>query len=236
MYENNKYLIIKAQNGDNEALGRIIEENSGLIWSIVKRFLGRGYEKEDLYQIASIGFIKAIRRFDFEFNVRLSTYAVQYMIGEIKKFLRDYGIIKISRTTKELGVKIKELERDYLIKTGESLSIAEMSKALNVSEEDICTSIEANKVIESINQELKDGGVEKLDRIVINNDDQNKIVDKITVVELVKALNIREKRLIILRYFKEKTQTQVAKIMGISQVQVSRIERKVLKEFREKMA
>ena len=236
MYENNKYLIIKAQNGDNEALGRIIEENSGLIWSIVKRFLGRGYEKEDLYQIASIGFIKAIRRFDFEFNVRLSTYAVQYMIGEIKKFLRDDGIIKISRTTKELGVKIKELERDYLIKTGESLSIAEMSKALNVSEEDICTSIEANKVIESINQELKDGGVEKLDRIVINNDDQNKIVDKITVVELVKALNIREKRLIILRYFKEKTQTQVAKIMGISQVQVSRIERKVLKEFREKMA
>lgn len=236
MYENNKYLIIKAQNGDNEALGRIIEENSGLIWSIVKRFLGRGYEKEDLYQIASIGFIKAIRRFDFEFNVRLSTYAVQYMIGEIKKFLRDDGIIKISRTTKELGVKIKELEKNYLIKTGESLSIAEMSKALNVSEEDICASIEANKVIESINQELKDGGVEKLDRIVINNDDQNKIVDKITVVELIKALNIREKRLIILRYFKEKTQTQVAKIMGISQVQVSRIERKVLKEFREKMA
>lgn len=236
MYENNKYLIIKAQNGDNEALGRIIEENSGLIWSIVKRFLGRGYEKEDLYQIASIGFIKAIRRFDFEFNVRLSTYAVQYMIGEIKKFLRDDGIIKISRTTKELGVKIKELERDYLIKTGESLSVIEMAKALNVSEEDVCTSIEANKVIESINQELKDGGVEKLDRIVISSDEQNKIVDKITVIELIKALNMREKRLIILRYFKEKTQMQVAKIMGISQVQVSRIERKVLKEFREKMA
>lgn len=236
MYENNKYLIIKAQNGDNEALGRIIEENSGLIWSIVKRFLGRGYEKEDLYQIASIGFIKAIRRFDFEFNVRLSTYAVQYMIGEIKKFLRDDGIIKISRTAKELGIKIKELERDYLIRTGESLSIIEMAKALNVSEEDVCTSIEANKVIESINQELKEGGVEKIDRIITSSDEQNKIVDKITVIELIKALNIREKRLIILRYFKEKTQTQVAKIMGISQVQVSRIERRVLREFREKMA
>ena len=236
MYENNKYLIIKAQNGDNEALGRIIEENSGLIWSIVKRFLGRGYEKEDLYQIASIGFIKAIRRFDFEFNVRLSTYAVQNMIGEIKKFLRDDGIIKISRTAKELGIKIKELERDYLIRTGESLSIIEMAKALNVSEEDVCTSIEANKVIESINQELKEGGVEKIDRIITSSDEQNKIVDKITVIELIKALNIREKRLIILRYFKEKTQTQVAKIMGISQVQVSRIERRVLREFREKMA
>lgn len=236
MYEDNKYLIIKAQEGDNEALGRIIEENSGLIWSIVKRFLGRGYEKEDLYQIASIGFIKAIRRFNFEFNVRLSTYAVQYMIGEVKKFLRDDGIIKISRTTKELGVKVKELEREYLEKTGESLSISEISKILNVSEEEICTSIEANKVIESINQELKDGGAQKLDRIVINNDDQNKLVDKITVLELIKALNIREKKLITLRYFKEKTQTQVAKIMGISQVQVSRIERKVLKEFKEKMA
>lgn len=236
MYENNNYLIAKAKNGDNDALGKIIEENSGLIWSIVKRFLGRGYEKEDLYQIASIGFIKAVRKFDFEFNVKLSTYAVQYMIGEIKKFLRDDGIIKISRTTKELGVKIKILERDYLIRTGEHLSITDIAKALNVSEEDICTSIEANKVIESINQELKDGGVEKIDRIVINNDEQNKIVDKITILELIKSLNIREKRLIILRYFKEKTQMQVAKIMGISQVQVSRIERRVLKELREKMA
>ncbi len=236
MYENNNYLIAKAKNGDNDALGKIIEENSGLIWSIVKRFLGRGYEKEDLYQIASIGFIKAVRKFDFEFNVKLSTYAVQYMIGEIKKFLRDDGIIKISRTTKELGVKIKILERDYLIRTGEHLSITDIAKALNVSEEDICTSIEANKVIESINQELKDGGVEKIDRIVINNDEQNKIVDKITILELIKSLNIREKRLIILRYFKEKTQMQVAKIMGISQVQVSRIERRILKELRKKMA
>lgn len=236
MYENNKNLIIKAQEGDNEALGKIIEENKGLIWSIVKRFLGRGYEKEDLYQIGSIGFIKAIRRFDFEFNVKLSTYAVQYMIGEIKKFLRDDGIIKISRSTKELGVKIRELERDSLSKTGESISISEMAKILKVTEDEICTSIEANKVIESINQELKEGGNQKIDIIVVSNDDQNKLIDKITVLELIKKLNIREKQLITLRYFKEKTQMQVAKIMGISQVQVSRIERKILRELREKLA
>ena len=137
MHERDKKLIVQAQQGDKEILAEILEKNKGLIWSIVKRFLGRGYEADDLYQIACIGFIEAIQRFKFEFNVELSTYSVQYMIGEIKKFFRDDGIIRISRGIKELGMKIKELERIYMIKTGESLCITKLSKILELPEENI---------------------------------------------------------------------------------------------------
>lgn len=156
MNERNRTLITLAQQGDKDKLAQLIEENKGLIWSIVKRFLGRGYEAEDLYQIACIGFIEAIQRFDFNYEVQLSTYSVQYMIGEIKKFLRDDGLIRISRSVKELGIKIKELERIYMIKTGESICVTKLSEILELPEENIYMAMEAQKTVESINVKLKD--------------------------------------------------------------------------------
>ena len=209
---------------------------NGLIWNIVKRFLGRGYEAEDLYQIACIGFIEAIQRFKFEFNVELSTYSVQYMIGEIKKFLRDDGIIRISRTTKELGTKIKQLERIYTDKTGESLCVQELSKILDLPEESIYMAQEAMQTkVESINEKIGDDGREIIDILASDEDEQSKIVDKITILEMIKSLSFRDREIIDLRYFKDKTQTQVAKILGISQVHVSRIEKKILNDFRKKL-
>ena len=157
------------------------------------------------------------------------------MIGEIKKFLRDDGIIRISRSVKELGIKIKELERIYFAKTGESLCISKFSEILELPEENIYIAMEATKNVESINAKIDDAGKELIEIIAADEDEQNKIVDKITVTELIKSLNYRDKEIINLRYFKDKTQTQVANILGISQVHVSRIEKRILKEFRDKL-
>ncbi len=151
MYEQARALILKSQAGDEEALATLIEENSGLIWSIVRRFWYREIDPDDLYQIACIGFIKAVRRFDFAYHVELSTYAVQYIFGEIKKFLRDDGMIKVSRNIKELGAKIKQLKKVY----GEDIRTSKIAQILKVSEEDICMALEAGKKVESINQYMK---------------------------------------------------------------------------------
>lgn len=231
MYEKDKTLIIKSQSGDEESLSQLIQENNGLIWSVVRRFWYREMEPEDLYQIACIGFIKAVRRFDFNYNVELSTYAVQYIFGEIKKFLRDDGIIKVSRNIKELRAKIKNLKKMY----GDNVPLSKMAQMLKVSEEEICTAIDSGKRIESINQYIyEDGNCQKQEKIIIDND-EDKVIDKILISELMENLKIRDREIIELRYFKEKTQTQVANIMGISQVQVSRIERRALKELRQEL-
>lgn len=236
MKKDERYLMFKVQSGNIEALDELIKQNNGLIWSIVKRFLGRGYEAEDLYQIGCIGFIKSVKRFDMNLDYRISTFAVPYIMGEIKKFIRDDGIIKVSRSVKELGIKIKEIEQDYLKKNGESISIKTLSQILGVSEENICQAIEAGRQIESINEDVYiNGKEEKIERMIGKVDEQNKIVDRLTVNDMVEKLNFRDKTIIKLRYFKEKTQTQVAKLLGISQVQVSRIEKKILDEMKEKM-
>ena len=232
-------LIKRAQGGDKDALEIIIKENEGLIWNTIKRFKGKGYETDDLYQLAAIGFVKAIKRFDFSFNVRLSTYAVEYMIGEIKKFIRDDGLIKVSRNIRELSIKVKEIEREHDLKAGEKIDINNLANLLDVSKEEI---IEAKRIInniKSLNDEIKnDDGNSKefLEKVLLENETENKLVDKIMLLDSVNALNIRDKNIINLRYFKEKTQTQVAKILGISQVQVSRIERKILSKLKESLA
>ena len=226
MKTDEKYLMNEVHCGNQEALEILIKKNNGLIWSIVKRFYGRGYELEDLYQIGSIGFIKAIKRFNIGYDYRLSTFAVPYIMGEIKKFIRDDGMIKISRRTKELNIKIKEVEKEFLAKNGKSVTIKELSDILNESEENICGAIESGRQIESINEVLMENGKE---------DEQNEIVDKIVVNDIVNKLSFRDRTIIKLRYFKEKTQVQVAKILGISQVQVSRIEKKILCDMKEKM-
>ena len=236
MKVNERDLIKSVQSGSQDALEILIKNNNGLIWCIVKRFYGRGYELEDLYQIGSIGFIKAIKRFNMEYDYKLSTFAVPYIMGEIKKFIRDDGMIKVSRKVKELSIKIKEIEKDYLLRNGEPVTIKILSNILNETEENICQAIESGRQIESINEVFNENGKEeKIERVIGKQDEQNKIVDKIVVNDMVNKLSFRDRTIIKLRYFKEKTQVQVAKILGISQVQVSRIEKKILDDMKEKM-
>ena len=237
MRKDEKYLMSEAQRGNCKALEELIKKNNGLIWSIVRRFYGRGYDLEDLYQIGSIGFIKSVKRFDMSYEYKMSTFAVPYIMGEIKKFIRDDGMIKISRTIKELSIKVKDIEQEYLKKNGESLSVKELARLLDESEENICLALEAGRQIESINAEIfENGKEEKVERVIgKNQDEQNKIIDRLTINDMIEKLGIRDKTIIRLRYFKQKTQTQVAKILGISQVQVSRIEKKILDDMKEKM-
>ena len=231
MYEIKTEEILKAQNNDNEAMTNIIEKNSGLLWSIVKRFLGRGYDSEELYQIACIGFIKSMKRFDTSLNLRLSTYAVPYIMGEIKRFIRDDGPIKVSRSLKELSSKIKEIQREYLCQKGEDINISEISKILKVSKEEIAMALEAERPLESINEESYDNdskGETKVSKISNGKDETAALIDKICVNNLINELDTREKQIILLRYYRGKTQSEVAKLLGITQVQISRIEKKIL--------
>ena len=212
----------------------------GLIWSIVRRFNGRGYELEDLYQIGCMGFIKSIKRFDTNFDVKLSTYAVPYMIGEIKRFIRDDGPIKVSRSIKELGTKIRELEKEYLIKKGKEITQEELEKELKVSKEDILLAKEATRNVESIESatytNAKDGNTIRLiEKITTNKDEEESLTNKLVIKDLINGLEKRDKEVILLRFFKEKTQAQVSKILGVTQVQVSRIERRILNSMKMKL-
>ena len=233
MYDTNEEYIKEAINGSNEAMENIINNNQGLVWNIVARFSGRGYEKEELYQIGAIGLIKAVKRFDFSFGVKFSTYAVPYIMGEIKRFIRDDGPIKISRSIKELNSKINELQNKNLKEAGQELSVKEVARKLNVSKEEVAVAIESARPLESINEEAynEENGESKISKISNKEDDVNKLINR-----LIQELDEREKKIIILRYFREKTQTEVANLLGISQVQVSRIEKKILNSMRTKIA
>lgn len=240
MYENDMKTIRKAQEGDQKELEKLLDNNNRLIWSIVKRFQGRGYEKEDLYQIASIGFIKAVKRFDMNYEVKLSTYTVPYMIGEIKRYIRDDGPIKVSRSIKELGIKIRELRKEYFYKKGKDITFEEIQKELKVSKEDIILAVESTTKLESLeektNQNSSNGkDINLIDKLQNNKNEEEMITNKIVINELIEQLNERDKKVILLRFFKEKTQTQVAEILGISQVQISRIERKILNNMKLKL-
>ena len=234
MYENSTEEIIKAQNNEEGAMNNIVIKNSGLIWSIVKRFCGRGYDAEELYQIGCIGFIKAIKRFDTSFEVKMSTYAVPYILGEIKRFLRDDNPIKVSRSVKELSIKIKQIQQEYLAETGEEINVHQIAKILNTTKEEIAIAIDYTNPIESIDEVVEDEQI-KIEKINIGKDESTQIVERIALKEAIEKLDVREKQIIILRYFRDKTQSQVAKIIGITQVQVSRIEKKILNSMREKL-
>ena len=226
MYENNTKDIILAKQGDKEKFNELVENNKGLVYNIVKRFVGRGYEIDDLYQIGMMGFVKAIKRFDTDYEVKLSTYAVPYILGEIKRFIRDDGPVKVSRSLKELSTKIAVIQKEYLAK-GIELGIEEIASKLKVS-----------KVVESIYSPTNsndEDGINILDRISSNKDESEIITNNIALKEAISNLEEKEKEIILLRYYKDKTQTQVAKILGISQVQVSRIEKKILNSMKVKL-
>ena len=239
MYENNINSIKRAQEGDKFEMDRLIRENNGLIWSIVKRFMNRGYEVEDLYQIGCIGFIKSIKRFDTNFEVKLSTYSVPYILGEIKRFIRDDGPIKVSRSIKELNTKINELKRQYLL-NGKEITLEQICKELKIQKEDAIIAMESTNAVESMdaaaNVENKDGKQMTIfDKLSTGKNEEELITNKMVINQLLNELKDRDKEIILLRFFKEKTQTEVANILGISQVQVSRIERKILNEMKAKL-
>lgn len=238
-YENTIKDIIDAQNGNQEIMAKLIEENNGLIWSIVKRFQGRGYELEDLYQIGSIGFIKSIKRFDVSFDVKLSTYAVPYILGEIKRFIRDDGAIKVSRSIKELAMKVRDIQSRYLKEKGEEITVLQIAKELKVSKEDVAIALDSLNPTVSIyedNYSNEEGGITFLDSLSTNVDEAEVLSNKLAIKQLIGSLEQREKELILLRYYKNKTQVEVAKILGISQVQVSRIEKRILGSMKQKIA
>lgn len=226
---------VSDKNITEKDLETLVSENSALIWSIVKRFKNRGYELDDLFQIGAIGFIKAVKRFDRSFDTKLSTYAVPYIIGEIKIFLRDDGMIKVSRGLKELNHKIKILEEKYE-KNNEIIQMDKIIKELKISKEDYILAQNINSSIESINEYCFDNSTkEKEEKIIVekNENPENNILQKIMIKDALKKLDEKEKNIILLRYFKEKPQSEVAKIYEISQVQVSRLEKKILQKMRE---
>lgn len=238
MYENNLTDIVKAQAGDEQAMTDLLNNNKGLIWNIVKRFTGRGYETEDIYQIGCMGFIKAIKRFDTSFEVQISTYAVPYILGEIKRFIRDDGAIKVSRSTKELAIKILELQKEHINKTGEEISLSQISKTLKIPKEEITFALDCLKPVSSIYEETSGSSDDDrtiIDKLTDNQDEANTVTDRIALKQLIENLDNREKQIIMLRFYKDKTQAQVAKVLGITQVQVSRIEKKILNSMKLKL-
>ena len=241
MYDNDMKNIELAQTGNKESMTQLVENNSRLIWSIVRRFSGRGYEVEDLYQIGCIGLIKAIQRFDTSFEVKLSTYAVPYILGEIKRFIRDDGPIKISRSIKELNIKIIELQKEYMNKYGKEITLDELAKELKTTKEEITMSMDSLRPVNSIeDSQYRDNKTDKtvsiIEKLSTGRDEETEITNKIVIKKLISELNSKEKEIILLRYYRGKTQMQVSRMLGITQVQVSRIERKVLDNMKRKLS
>lgn len=233
--DKNSELVLMAQTGDKKACEQILEDNSGLIWCVVRRFANRGAEMEDLYQLGSIGMLKAVKNFNPDFGVKFSTYAVPMIMGEIKRFLRDDGIIKISRSVKELSVKINQLKQELTKAGSEEPSINELAEKLNVTSEEIIVALEASMEIESLNTVVYQGDnseITLMDKIPQESRD-NQLVENIDLKNALLQLEDRERKIIKLRYFQDKTQAQVAEIIGVSQVQISRIEKKVLGYMRK---
>lgn len=232
-------LIDKARDGDKEAQSILVERNVGLVWSIVRRFQNRGYEVEDLFQIGCIGLIKAINKFDRSFDVKFSTYAVPMIIGEIKRFIRDDGIIKVSRSLKEISNKARIIKEVMIKELNREPSINEMAGRLNIPPEELVMAMEASYSPESLYSTIAEGDnspIMLIDRIDNESSDSElDVIDRIALRQMLDKLKPREKQIIILRYFKEKTQVQIANMLGISQVQVSRIEKKILEELRKKI-
>lgn len=255
--EETAVLIERSQAGDKEARETLIEENLGLVRHIVKRFAGRGYDMDDLFQIGCIGLMKAIDKFDLKYEVRFSTYAVPMIQGEIKRFLRDDGMVKVSRTLKENGWKVKQATERLLQQFGREASLQELSEATGLDVEDIVLALDANVEVESIYKSVyqSDGNeIYLVDQVVGGNSmsytgvgrtipngsihedtEKEQILNHMLLEQLLGKLDDREMELIRMRYFQDKTQVEVAKYMGISQVQVSRMEKRILLQLREEV-
>ena len=228
-------LIRKSHDGDKEAREQLVEENIGLIWCVVRRFGGRGVEMEDLFQIGSIGLLKAIDKFDLDYDVKFSTYAVPMISGEIRRFLRDDGMIKVSRSLKELSYRSLKAGEKLTDRLGREPTMEELSEELGVEKEELVQAMEAGGEVDSLYRPIhqKEGSeIRLLDKIEEKEKSEDKILDRMMLKELLETLNADERRLIWLRYFADRTQSDVGKIMGISQVQVSRMEKRIMENLR----
>ena len=230
-------LLEQAKNGDDLAKEKLISLNSPLIKSIVKRYLNKGVEYEDLYQLGAMGFVKAINNYDANFNVKFTTYAVPMIAGEIKRFLRDDGTIKVSRSIKHTAIQIKNFVNEYNKMHANSPSLEIISKTLNLDVNDVILALEANTTPLSLNEKYNEesDGVTLVDK-VCDNFSVEKLTNKLALRELIEELSAREKQVIIMRYYLDKTQSEIAKELGVSQVQISRIENKVLCEMKDKLS
>lgn len=236
MKQENYRMIKLAQSGNKEALESLTLQNRGLIWSAVKKYSGRGVDTDDLFQIGAIGLIKAINKFDTSFDVEFSTYAVPMILGEIRRFLRDDGIIKVSRNLKEIAAKARNAAEMIYAKEGRDATISEIAEMIDCSINDITLSLDATQPTESIYRTVYDGDnnpVLLIDKIHKNENNEESLLTSVALKEAIKNLPSKERQILMLRYYKEKTQSEVARIMGVSQVQISRIEKKLLGTLRQ---
>lgn len=229
---NQEDLIRRAQNGDREASECLVTENAGLIWAVAKRFIGRGTDAEDLYQLGCLGFLKAVDGFDLEFGTQFSTYAVPKIAGEIRRFLRDDGAVKVSRSIKERSAAIKSMRNHLTLALGREPSILEISRQTGFTPEEIALAETATSATESIQRETGEDGF-SLEDVLTDTESEEKLVEKISLRQAISKLNEREALVIQLRYFHGLTQERIAKVLDVSQVQVSRIEKKAIASLRE---
>lgn len=229
-------LLEQAKNGNDFAKEQLITINSPLIKSIVKRYLNKGVDYDDLFQLGALGFVKAINNYDASYNVKFTTYAVPMIAGEIKRFLRDDGSVKVSRTLKQYAIQIKNFINEYNKTHMQNPSLEYIAKHLNIEVNDVILAMEANVSPLSLNEKFQneEDGISIMDKVTDNFSVEN-FIDKLALREIIETLTSREKQVIIMRYYLDKTQSDIAKELGVSQVQVSRIENKVLNEMKEKM-
>ncbi len=225
-------LIARAQAGDKQALEDLITENSALVWSVARRFMGRGAELEDLYQLGCLGFLKAVEGFDLEYGTQFSTYAVPKISGEIRRFLRDDGTVKVSRTIKEQAAVIKTARTELTAALGREPSVSEIGSRTGFSPEEIALAEAATAATQSIDRENGEDGF-SLEDVLTDTESEERLVERISLKQAIEKLPEREKSVVQLRYFHGLTQDRVAKVLGVSQVQVSRIEKKALAALRE---
>lgn len=239
MQNNDATLILlqKAKSGDETAKNTLIEKNSPLVKSIVRRYKNKGVEYDDLYQLGCVGFSKAINNFDESFNVKFSTYAVPMIAGEIKRFLRDDGSIKVSRSIKAKNYVMQKYIEEIRLKTGNPPTIKELSQKFLIDEAEVMFVLESSKMPISIYdnyEQESSSGQSVIDKLIVN-DESSSMIDKMVLVDAIKSLDSKDKKLIMLRYFRDKTQSEVAKLLNVSQVQVSRLETKILSKIKNKI-
>lgn len=223
--EDNLELLIRAKDGDDRAKEKLIEQNLGLVWSVARRFTGRGYDLEDLFQIGCIGLLKCISRFDMKFGVQFSTYAVPLIQGEIRRFLRDSGAIKVSRSLREIHIKAESYRQKIIKEKGIEPGISEIAAMLSISEEEIVMAMEAGMEVESLDVP---GVMAKQEEY------SQELVEHVMLTQMLEELDDEEQQLIRLRFFEDQTQVETGRAMGISQVQVSRMEKRILNSMRKK--
>lgn len=228
-------LLRRARHNDKEAEERLVLSNTALVKSIVKKYLGRGVEFEDLLQIGCVGLIKAIKNYDESYNVRFSTYAVPMIAGEIKRFLRDDGMIKVSRSLKELSAKAAAAQERLSCRLGREPVIREIAEEVGAEPEEVAMALESARPYQSIDEPVYDDGSDTslIDRLPAKKTEESSILNRVLLKELLTQLAPRERQLIVLRYFQDKTQGEIAKLMGVSQVQISRLESRILQKLRE---